>query len=822
MLNDPLQEVVDYLVAKVAKVNINNPRANKGAQYLRAITGYQIALREISNVTFSKLSMNFTREYPEQPIGVAKATQIVTNVGEHVFAKYFNQKADFQQTVHVGAAILEGFTQVGFIRVYRAEGFSNYNDKAPFVIEPTERWEEIAEFKLVEAKDDLMYSVDTKPEDITGLMQEKGYPLIKRWGFAAPKEQQDMFNDMFVDSPFVRAINKLQQTAWIINPKVLEVVLKNIDDVLPEHLVEYEHAIPKSKLKEAYDDYKNDPNAKTKARYNRVAKEWEKTLRPIQARAKRAEVKTTLGKAKILAGWEQFYQLADKDYRGRSYYREPYMNYQGNDLARGLMKFKESKPLTDEGKRALAIHTANSFNQKYTIAELHDIDWLEEDYISILKADQVDTISVDKFSLEDRINWFNEHWELIEDTADNGIIQDKAEKPIVFLACCMEWIAIASMIDAGITPVTNIPVAIDGTCNGYQHSAAMSRDEKTGRLVALEDNTIPYDLYIKVAQRLTQIAPDFFAKRNMTYSEIRKLISKRATMTRAYSAGSQTIADAMYSDCVQAGADVKHNITQIDCDELADDILEAIREECPGSQKVMKFLQRLAMWELGTFEWFDSEGNKVSKTKYGKWRKEAGALNKKVKKDPTPELQEQLNDLNKKIADCEFVLTSGYDGEDIRWVTPSGFPVIYQIYSTQPVSCLATLKGAEGGQVNQKGRINFAGQVYTDRPNRQEACAGIAPNYIHSQDASHMDIVIEAFDGDFGAVNDSFSCHASDVPLLKQLTQEAFVDMYNDENPLETIKQRIIGINADDCNVEVPTLGGLDITAVEGSRNFFA
>ena len=814
---DPLNDVVDYLINKVSKVNMNNTRANKGAQFLRGITNYQQAIPEIVNVTFNRLSMNFTREYPEQPIGLAKLTQISTGIGEHVFAKYFNRHADFHQTIRTGDLVLEAFVQLGFIEIYIAEGFGKHNSKAPYMIEPTERWEEIAEFKLVNPKGELLYTKEECPADIDTLMQPGDYPLIKRWGFNCSQEQQDMFNDMFVDSPFVRAADNLQQTAWVINHKVLEILLDNIDDIMPEHLEPYDKAISKQKLKDAYQDYQNDPSDKNKARYNKVAKEWEKTLRPLQVRAKRAETKVTLSKAKSVASWEQFYSLVDKDYRGRVYYKEPYLNYQGNDLARGLMKFKESKPLTIEGQQALAIHTANSFNQKYTLDELKDIDWLDEDYISILKADQIDTISVDKFSLNDRIGWFNEHWELIMATAEQGIIHKKCEKPVAFLACCLEWLAISVMIEHGLEPVTNIPVAIDGTCNGYQHSAALSRDEKTGGLVALEDNVIPNDLYVKVAQKLVELAPDFFAQRNMTYAEIRKLISKRATMTRAYSAGAPTIAQAMYSDCVQAGADEDHDITQIDCDILAVKILDAIEKECPGSQKVMKFLQDLAKWELGTYDYYDSTGKKISKTKYNNLRKDAGIANKTYNDDPTDENLQTLNDLNAQVADISYQLTEGYDGQDLRWVTPSGFPVVYVVYATRTETCMSTLRGA-----NARGRINHVGKIYTDKPNRREASAGIAPNYIHSQDASHMAIVIDSFGKNFGAVHDSFSCHASDVPLLKELTQGAFVEMYNDENPLETIKQRIIGIYADDCNVEVPELGKLDINSVIGSRNFFS
>ena len=816
-MKDPLMEVVDYLVNKVSNVNMNNPKANKGAQYIRGISGYQVAIKEIVNVTFNRLSMNFTREYPEQPIGLAKLTQISTGIGEHVFAKYFNEHADFQQTIRTGDLVLEAFVQEGFIEIYPAAGFGKHSKNPPYMIEPTDRWEEIAEFKLLDPKGELLYTQEECPEDITKLMQPGDYPLIKRWGFNAAQEQQDMFNDMFLDSPFIRAANNLQQTAWVINHKVLEIILENIDDIMPEHLEAYEDAIPKSKLKEAYKKYQDNPSELNKARYNKIAKEWEKTLRPLQVRAKRAETKVTLSKAKSVVGWEQFYSLVDKDYRGRAYYKEPYLNYQGNDLARGLMKFKESKPLTIEGQQALAIHTANSFNQKYTLEELKDIDWLDEDYISVLEADQIDTISVDKFSLDDRIGWFNENWNLIMNTAEEGIIHKKCEKPIVFLACCLEWLAISVMIEHGLEPVTNIPVAIDGTCNGYQHSAAISRDAKTGHLVALEDNAIPHDLYVKVAQKLVELSPDFFDQRNMTYAEIRKLISKRATMTRAYSAGAQTIANSMYSDCVQAGADEDHNITQIDCDLLALDILKAIEEECPGSQKVMKFLQNLAKWELGTYDYFDSAGNKVSKNKYNKLRKDASIANKANTDNPTEETLQALNEINAKIADISLQLSEGYEGKDLRWVTPSGFPVIYEVYATRTETCLSTLRGA-----NQRGRINHVGKIYTDKPNRQEASAGIAPNYIHSQDASHMAIVIEAFGKNFGAVHDSFSCHASDVPRLKELTQEAFVEMYKDENPLETIKQRIIGIYADDCNVEVPELGELDIESVIGSRNFFS
>jgi len=815
-MKDPLSEVVDYLVEKVSKVNMNNPKANKGAQILRTISKYKDNIPSIVQVAFDKMSSNFTREYPEQPVGLAKTTQVSVGIGEHVFTKYFGLKCSFQQAIRTGDLVLEAYVQSGFIIVKRAEGFGAYNAQAPYMIEPTNRWEEIGEFKLIESKGLLVYTMDEKPEDISNIMQPKNYPLIKRWGIAAPQTQRDAFNNIFIDSPFVRAVNNLQQTAWQINSKVLSVLIDNLDDIMPTDIPMYDKAIPKSLLKAAYEKYQKNPSAHNKSAYNIIAKEWEKTLRPLQVRAKRAEIKTTIGKAKQLNEWDKFYSLVDLDYRGRVYYKEPYMNYQGNDIARGLMSFSESKPIDDEGKRALAIHTANSYNEKYGVDNIPD--WVEEDYSAMLKEEGIDTISVDKFSLEDRINWFNNNWNLIEETSDKGLLHD-CEKTVVFLACCIEWCSIADMEDQGLQATSSIPVAIDGTCNGYQHSAALSRDSKTGNLVALEDTEVPHDLYVKVAQKIVELAPEFFKDRAMSYAEIRKLISKRATMTRAYSAGAQTIAESMYSDCVQAGADELYNITQIDCDELAVHILKAIEAVCPGSQTTMRFLQDLAQWELGTFEYQDSKGNKVSHSTINKYKKLARTANKEQKANPTPENTMELNEINSKISDCKLVLVKGHAGEDIRWMTKSGFPVIYKVNATRQDTCKSTLRGVIGGASKQPGRINHVAKIYLETTNRREASAGISPNYIHSQDATHMALVIDDFGTNFGAVHDSFSCHASDVSKLKQLTQEKFVDMYNDDNPLEAVKRYITN---NDCDIEVPKLGDLDIDKVLGSRNFFS
>ena len=817
-MNNPLNEAVDYLVDKVSKINLNNPRANRGCHILRGIPNYEDEITHIMDYTVATLVSNMARSEGGIPEGIARLTTVITLVGCHVYQKYFGiHSPSFQEQCHGGSQFIEAMIDTGLVRVIPAEGYDDNDNKKPYVIVPTDKWEDI-----IGCEDNinvvLRYTQTDKPTDINNLMQPLGYPVIKNW-HQNTKEPESVFNDNFIDSIFVRSVDKLQQTPWKINQRVFDVVKHNTKQLVDPKEPLYEFAISKKKLNDAYKALKKSETEANKRKYNEIAKEWEKTLGPLKVRAKRIEAAFTLAKARKLSTLDKFYQLVDLDYRGRCYYKEPYMNYQGNDIARGLLTFAQAKELNDEGKMALAVHTANSYNQKYNIEDLPE--WLEEDYKSNMEANQIDTISVDKFSLNDRIEWFNQNIDLIMDTAEQGILHD-CEKPVVFLACCFEWEQIEIAEDRGEIPMTSIPVAIDGTCNGYQHSAALSKDEKTGSLVALQDSAIPNDLYVKVAQRLVQISPEFFKDRDMSYAEIRKLISKRATMTRAYSAGAEKIADSMYKDCAKEGADDKYNITLFDCDKLAVDIIKAIEEECPGSQKVMKFLQDLASWVLGETENQDKEGNRVTAYRMKKYREAVKDANKAYRDDSTEDNLIALNEAQIKVREVQSVLVNGYGAKDVRWISPSGFPVIYAPKLTREESCLVTIKGVEGGQKKAPGRINLVGKIYSDAPNKKKVSAGIAPNMIHSLDAAHMSIVIDAFEEDFGCVHDSFSCHASDVARLKKITQESFVHMYDQENPLEYIKRTLTGSFDIECNIETPELGTLDVTEVLESKYFFS
>ena len=208
-------------------------------------------------------------------------------------------------------------------------------------------------------------------------------------------------------------------------------------------------------------------------------------------------------KAKMLLEKDAFYQVMEADYRGRLYYNEAFLNFQGSDLARGMLKFARGKPMTDDGLFWLAVHTANSFNQSYDLEEIPE--WCEADYHSYLEDEGLDSISVDKFTLEDRVRWTNENMEIINIAGRGSYFSEDAEKPVSFLACCIEWFDYDLARRDGRVHMSHLPIPIDGSNNGWQHLGAISKDIRAGRLVGLTHTEIQKDFYVQTAKKLLEI-----------------------------------------------------------------------------------------------------------------------------------------------------------------------------------------------------------------------------------------------------------------------------------------------------------------------------
>ena len=438
------------------------------------------------------------------------------------------------------------------------------------------------------------------------------------------------------------------------------------------------------------------------------------------------------------------------------------------------MLFSKGKLMTEAGLRRLKIHIACAYNETFSKDELPT--WLTTDYKSFLEEEQLDDISVDKLTLEDREAWTDNNIDMLLKIAKDEEICSVAEKPITLLACVLE---LYNALNSDEKYYTYLPVPVDGSNNGWQHLCAMSKDKEAGELVGVVPQEIQKDFYVQCAKNLISRLPEWFNERQMPMKHIRKGIAKRGSMTRAYSAGALKIAENMYLDCHVEGYLEKYNITEEDCQLLAKHLVKSIDIVCAGPLQTMKFLQKIAEAEIA------SDYAKETKQK------------------------------------------------SIRWTTPSGFPVIYEAFIDNEfkekaiISCSErkikpTIRKEDGTEeVTDTIRIQHVGKEPTDKPKIRSFMSGISPNFVHSMDAAHMASVIMSWNNDFGAVHDSFSVHACDVDDLLKLIKDNFIRMYHHGNFFEVI-ERMIVTNPDNFNYAQPKLGALDIREVKDSDYFFA
>ena len=717
-------EALTYLTERVSKINPNNPKANKGC---RLLYPYVDRLQEVMPSIHNTLLLQLTRNE-----GKARLTNLTHKIG-FTFSESFGIEVYFgADLVSMGSLVIEAYLNAeGTIEVLKDPDFPGNPIRADYVVRPT--------FAMKDTPPQPSHTSKTPIAAVSEPRQGNGKTVIKRMS----KENQEGFCEL-LNKPFVKAVDRLQQTGWRVNKDVLSALAQH-----EEQLLKKPNGIPK----------KEGPE-------RRVAQRLFSHFIANQA---------ILEKAKHMAEWDEFYQYVDLDWRGRVYYCENFFNYQGNDLARGLLQFSEGKPLGETGNFWLAVHTASSFNESYSIDEIPE--WCEYDYRSFLESQGLTDISVDKMTLEDRARWTMNNMESILSNGLLGGLPD-CEKPVVFLACCLEWVKIEEFGDSHAY-ICHLPIPIDGTNNGWQHLGAISKDEVTGDLVGLIPGEVPKDFYVTTAKRLVEIMPDFFEERQIPMKHIRKGIAKRGSMTRAYSAGASKIAENMAADLYQYGFDVKYNITPEDCEVLAKNLVKAIADVCPGPLKTMRYLQELAGHVLV------SQGKKI-----------------------------------------------------IQWTTPAGFPVDHAYYLTDEDDIFVTIaapkghahhlapigkpkKNKAGEIVGYTGRIHMRVLRYNEKPSLKDTASGISPNFVHSMDAAHMSLVIANWDDSFGAVHDSFSVHACDVEKLMLLTRQQFVEMYETENFFNIMRQMIVG-DDEDFEDNQPELGTLDIKEVVDSDFFFA
>ena len=157
-------------------------------------------------------------------------------------------------------------------------------------------------------------------------------------------------------------------------------------------------------------------------------------------------------------------------------------------------------------------------------------------------------------------------------------------------------------------------------------------------------------------------------------------------------------------------------------------------------------------------------------------------------------------------------------GEVVSWTTPNGF-LVQQNYMKMRSE---VIKLRFGGS-----QVRFYNQEETDEIDTRRQRNGIAPNFIHSMDASHLQRVVcaEHTQGNtnFMMIHDSFGTDAAHAGSLYKTIREEFVGLYKDQNHLENFLDSVSYlIDNLDAVPEIPKFGKLDLELVKQSDFCFA
>lgn len=167
--------------------------------------------------------------------------------------------------------------------------------------------------------------------------------------------------------------------------------------------------------------------------------------------SKNRVIHTAIETAVQYRDYKAMYFPHNLDWRGRVYPITAGLTTQGTTLQKALLKFDHGKPLNASGRGEEAL------------------EWL--------KVHLANSYGLDKASWQDRLKWADENEELIKRVGTDPIkhLDDwiNTDETWLFLAACEQMLKV---YEHGLDAVIDISIPMDGTCNGAQHYAAMTRD----------------------------------------------------------------------------------------------------------------------------------------------------------------------------------------------------------------------------------------------------------------------------------------------------------------------------------------------------------
>ena len=654
---------------------------------------------------------------------------------------------DTALTVRVGAFVLYSFEQLGVLKILLGKGKNNHQ---AYVVKVVDDDEIVNTWKNIVIDRSEKFPSLTPYAPWTSYKHETGALMVKT-------TNSDVLKALTPDThPIVfSTLNKAQEIGWKINEEILKVATWGLTNKISAFADIWEQQKPEAKA--------------TKLR----------------------EAKMLVDLAKRFNN-KIFYHLYTYDFRGRKYPNTAYLHEQGTDLAKALLLPNIYKPMGFEGYQWLLIQLANEWGGP---------------------SGRADGLKTDKIPIKDRVQWALDNEEMILMSADNPkkfTEWMKADAPWRFLACCLELKRLRlfqykhndfERFDL----LSNLPGFIDGSNNGSQHLAALTRDEQTAELVNIVPCDLPRDLYKYVADYVWDELQATAAGRD------KDLLSATDEILDEIIKQKKEIFALPFEDPSRASLTERLR----DFRELNKNLLSEVALvywlRITDNKHKRKIVKRNVMtlpyggtpYGLGEQQIKDAKKHGIEYLNYmeHRWGAYLGRFifecSKLCLKRPM-QLLTLFEEAGKKAEEEERFLS---------WVVPiTNFPVT-QNYTEGSVRKVWVQYGPpKGPRLNTKFfentyQINVAFPEYPVlSKGKQES--GASPNAIHSLDAAHLMLIVDAADFPVFTIHDSFGSLLADMPSLFKITREQFLRLYK-ENPLPSL---LAQIGADESRVSYGTL----------------
>jgi DNA-directed RNA polymerase len=380
-----------------------------------------------------------------------------------------------------------------------------------------------------------------------------------------------------------------------------------------------------------------------------------------------------------------------------------------------------------------------------------------------LKVHVATCFGYDKTLFEDRADWVDKNMAVVRSVAENPFDSDafkQADSPWCFLAAVLDLVA---ALDSPCPEeyISRTPVAMDATNSGGQHLSALLRDPVGGRLTNLywEGNDKKADLYMDVKRRTDEKVILDLDKEDFV---IQSTYWRENEITRSMT--KRPSMTYFYSATVRSCSDY---------------IFEgACAEGYEGTDT--NSLWNLSCYLAPRMRAAIEEANPAAAAVMG-----------------------YLQNLARRVPASQH----------LQWYTPLGGLVMNRYTQREEVRVRIDCMNLSAVLVHNRDFKTC---------NKRKAASGIAPNFVHSLDSTHLMMVLCAAEGlDIVPIHDSLATHAADVDAMHRHIREQFVRLYEENDLLGDITRAAAAAGADLTDLDMPEVGTLDIRQVLESPFFF-